>query len=187
MLWPLCSEAEHGKFDQPSQSLQENVMNDRFNPPKDPANRDPITGAPGAHPLGTGVGAAVGGAAVGAATGTSAGPVGTVIGAAAGAIAGGLIGKAAAEKIDPTVETAYWRDNFASCTYVDKGAKFEDYAPAYAYGVHSSPNFAGRTFEDAESELSRDWDTVRGKSSLAWDRARYAVQDAWNRARKAVA
>ena len=31
------------------------------------ANLDPITGAPGAHPIGTGVGAAVGGVAAGAA------------------------------------------------------------------------------------------------------------------------
>ncbi|MGZ8901027.1 MAG: glycine zipper family protein, partial [Limisphaerales bacterium] len=40
------------------------------------ANRDPITGAPGAHPVGTGVGATGGGAAgaaIGAAVG---GPVG---------------------------------------------------------------------------------------------------------------
>ena len=33
------------------------------------ANRDPLTGAPGAHPVGTGIGAFVGGAAAGAATG----------------------------------------------------------------------------------------------------------------------
>ena len=49
------------------------------------ANRDPITGAPGAHPVGTGVGAAAGGAAAGAAIGTVAGPIGTAIGMAAGA------------------------------------------------------------------------------------------------------
>ena len=42
------------------------------------ANRDPISGAPGAHPVGTGVGAIAGGAAAGAAVGTVAGPVGTL-------------------------------------------------------------------------------------------------------------
>jgi outer membrane lipoprotein SlyB len=68
-------------------------------------NRDPITGAPGAHPVGVGLGAAAGGIAAGAAVGTvAAGPVGTVVGAAVGAIAGGLGGKAVAEKLDPTVE-----------------------------------------------------------------------------------
>ena len=44
------------------------------------ANRDPITKAPGAHPVGVGVGAAGGGAA-GAAIGSLAGPVGTAVGA----------------------------------------------------------------------------------------------------------
>ena len=71
------------------------------------ANRDPITGEPGAHPVGTGIGAAVGGAAAGAAAGTIAGPVGTAVGAAMGAFVGGLAGKAAAETIDPTVEEEY--------------------------------------------------------------------------------
>ena len=66
------------------------------------ANRDPITGTPGAHPVGTGVGAAAGGVAAGAAVGSVAGPVGTVVGAAVGAVAGGLAGKGVAEKIDPT-------------------------------------------------------------------------------------
>jgi phage tail tape-measure protein len=68
-------------------------------------NRDPITGAPGAHPVGVGLGAAAGGIAAGAAAGTlAAGPVGTVVGAAVGAVAGGLGGKAVAEHFDPTTE-----------------------------------------------------------------------------------
>ena len=68
-------------------------------------NRDPITGAPGAHPVGVGLGAAAGGIAAGAAAGTlAAGPVGTVVGAAVGAVAGGLGGKAVAEHFDPTIE-----------------------------------------------------------------------------------
>ena len=56
-------------------------------------NRDPITGAPGSHPVGTGLGAAAGGMAAGAAAGTVAGPVGTAVGAAVGAVVGGLAGK----------------------------------------------------------------------------------------------
>ena len=42
------------------------------------ANPDPITGQPGAHPVGTGVGAAAVGAAAGAGAGLVAGPVGVV-------------------------------------------------------------------------------------------------------------
>src|SRR6185312_682607 len=94
-------------------------------------NRDPITGEPGAHPVGTGVGAAAGGMAAGAAVGTAAGPVGTAVGAAAGAIAGGLAGKAVAEHYDPTAEDAYWRQNFEREPYFQKGMTYEDYGPAY--------------------------------------------------------
>ena len=59
------------------------------------ANRDPITGEPGAHPIGTGAGAAAGGA-TGATVGAIGGPVGAVIGGAVGAVVGGLAGKGAA-------------------------------------------------------------------------------------------
>ena len=64
-------------------------MNELKTPnPADPSNRDPISKAPGAHPVGVGVWAAVGGvaagmataAATGAAVGTAAGPVGTLVG-----------------------------------------------------------------------------------------------------------
>ena len=67
------------------------------------SNPDPITGAPGAHPVGVGLGAAAGGIAAGAAAGTlAAGPIGTVVGAAIGAVVGGLAGKGAAESMNPT-------------------------------------------------------------------------------------
>lgn len=145
------------------------------------ANRDPITDEPGAHPVGTGVGAALGGAAAGAAVGTVAGPVGTVIGAAAGAIVGGLAGKGVAEAIDPSAEYAYWRDNYADRPYVESGAKFDDYGPAYVYGVDSSTKFGDRDFDDIEPDLARDWNRARGTSSLAWERARNASRDAWER------
>jgi hypothetical protein len=70
---------------------------------------DPISGAPGAHPVGTGVGAMAGGAAAGAAIGAIAGPVGAVVGVAVGAVVGGLAGKGVAEMADPTAEEAYRR------------------------------------------------------------------------------
>ena len=68
-------------------------------------NIDPITGAAGAHPVGTGVGA-MGGAAAGAAVGAVGGPVGAVVGGVVGAVAGGLGGKAVAESVNPTAEEA---------------------------------------------------------------------------------
>ena len=144
------------------------------------ANEDPITGAPGSHPVGTGVGAALGGAAAGAAVGTVAGPIGTVAGAAVGAIVGGLAGKGVAEAIDPTSEATYWRDNYQTRPYA-KDASFDDYGPAYGYGVNSYIKYPGRSFDDVEADLSRDWNSARGKSNLGWDNARNASRDAWER------
>src|SRR5262245_62513662 len=83
-------------------------------------NLDPITGEPGAHPVGTGIGAAAGGAAAGAAGGAVAGPAGAAVGAIVGGVAGGLAGKGIAESIDPTAEDAYWREHYTSRPYYTK-------------------------------------------------------------------
>jgi len=149
--------------------------------PKRDANRDPITDAAGSHPVGTGLGAVAGGMAAGAAAGTVVGPIGTVIGAAVGALAGGLAGKGIAEMIDPTAEDAYWRDNYSSRSYVSSGDTYDDYGPAYRYGVDSYSKYEGRSFDEAETDLSRDWDRSRGSSRLPWDRAKNATKDSWQR------
>lgn len=162
----------------------DNTLNPGVNNPS--ANRDPLSGEPGAHPVGVGLGAALGGAAAGAATGTIAGPIGTVIGAAVGAIVGGLAGKSAAESIDPTVEDAYWRQNYGTRPYVQPGAGYDDYGPAYKYGTDAYARNPNRTFTEAESELARDWNNVRGKSTLEWERAKVATSDAWHRVSDSV-
>ncbi len=144
-------------------------------------NRDPISGAPGAHPVGTGIGAAVGGAAAGAATASVAGPVGTAVGAAVGAVVGGLAGKGAAEAVDPTREDAYWRDNYLSRPYVEQGLAYDEYAPAYAYGVDAYTRYPGKSFDDVEGDLSSGWDSARRQSHLSWERAKGATRDAWAR------
>jgi len=152
-------------------------------------NLDPISGAPGAHPVGVGIGAAVGGlaagigtgAALGATTGTVVGPVGTVVGAAVGAVVGGLAGKYAAEAIDPTVEEAYWRENYKNRPYVSGENNFDDYGPAYGVGTSAFSKYPGRSFDDVEPHLSRDWSAARGRSKLDWTGAREASRDAWNR------
>jgi hypothetical protein len=154
--------------------------------PRRDANRDPISGAPGAHPVGTGVGAVAGGLAAGAAAGTVAGPVGTAVGAAIGAIAGGLAGKGVAEMIDPTAEDTYWRNNYASQPYVGTGYSYEDYGPAYRYGVSSYPKYEGRDWNDVESDLATGWDTAKGQSRLKWDDAKLATRDAWHRVKDNV-
>src|SRR4051794_19941667 len=75
-------------------------------PPRGGRNLDPITKAPGAHPVEVGVGTALGGAAAGLAAGAAAGPVGAVLGAVVGGVAGGYGGKVVGEALDPTAKKA---------------------------------------------------------------------------------
>jgi hypothetical protein len=144
-------------------------------------NRDPISGARGAHPIGTGLGAAAGGMAAGAAAGSVAGPVGTVAGAAIGAVVGGLAGKAIAEKIDPTAEEAYWRTQYAHEPYYERGYTFDDYYPGYRTGWEGRARYAGRSYEQIERDLQRDYQRNRGASQLDWNKNRHAARAAWER------
>jgi hypothetical protein len=143
-------------------------------------NRDPITGAKGAHPVGVGSGATAGGLA-GAAIGAAAGPIGAAVGLAAGAIAGGYAGKGVAEYIDPTAEDTYWRENYSSRPYVENGETYDTYADAYRTGYEGRGRYHGRTWDDAETDLRRDYESRTSSSGLSWDRARNATRDAWNR------
>ena len=174
--------------------MTDRILNANEKLDADNANRDPISGAPGAHPIGVGIGAAVGGAAagigagaaLGAATGPVVGPVGTVIGAAVGAVVGGLVGKSAAEALDPTVEHTYWRENYTSRPYVTGSRSFDDYGPAYGVGTNAHSLYPGKSFDEIEPHLSRDWSTNRGKSNLDWANAKEASRDAWNRVSDSV-
>jgi hypothetical protein len=144
-------------------------------------NRDPITGAPGAHPLGTGAGAAAGGVA-GAALGTAVGgPIGTVLGGTVGAVAGGLAGKGAAELVNPTAEEAFWRANYAHQPYYSKGKSFAYYAPAYRTGWEGYARYSGKRFEDVEGDLRADYDRYRTDRSPEWSEAAQAARSAWDR------
>lgn len=137
-------------------------------------NRDPITGEPGSHPVGTGVGSA-GGAAVGAGIGAIGGPIGALIGGAIGAVAGGLAGHAAGEAIDPTGEQEYWRSQH-------KSDEWNDFGPAYRYGWESRMKHRDRQWDNnLENDLSSGWERAKGSSKLEWEKAKTATRRAWDR------
>ena len=149
-------------------------------------NRDPVTGTPGSHPVGTGVGA-VGGGAAGAAAGAAiGGPVGAVVGGAVGAVVGGLTGKGVAEAIDPTVEDTYWRSNYTSRPYVTTGDSYDTYQPAYRHGWESYGRYGGRSFDSVEDNLRSDWEQSKDSARMGWDRAKHATRDAWHRVERAM-
>src|SRR5205085_5300020 len=122
-------------------------------------NQDPITGEPGAHPVGTGVGAA-GGAVAGAAAGAIGGPAGAAVGGVVGAVVGGLAGKAAGEAVNPTAEEAFWRDNYSKEPYYESGRPFDDYAPAYRLGL--SGRERDEQWTAVEPRLASEWESNRG-------------------------
>lgn len=155
---------------------------------RDDLNADPITGEPGAHPVGTGVGAA-GGAATGAAIGAVGGPIGAIVGGAIGAVVGGIAGKGVAESINPTEEATYWRENSANTSYYSNARSsysdldFErDYDAAYRVGYENRVGYDANTrFEDVEHDLKLKWEQIKGQSRLSWEEAKFAVKDAWDR------
>lgn len=146
------------------------------------ANPDPITGAPGAHPVGVGLGS-TSGAAIGAVVGAAGGPIGVAVGAAVGGVAGGLAGKGLAEVANPTVEEAYWRESHASRPYVTPGTGYEAYEPAYRLGWESRGRYGELNWESVEPRLREDWNRTGSGKRLDWEKASPAVRDAWNRLR----
>src|SRR5690606_29344158 len=122
--------------------------------------------------LGGAAGGVAGGAAAGALAGGVTGPVGAAVGAVVGAVAGAVIGRNV--QVDPVAEDAYWRENYTSRPYAGTGANYDDYQPAYRYGLDAHTRYPDRSFDDIEPELNRDWGTARGTSSLEWERAKHA-------------
>jgi hypothetical protein len=144
-------------------------------------NADPITGEPGAHPLGTGAGAA-GMATAGAAIGTAVGgPVGFAVGGVVGAIVGGLAGKGIAESVNPTEEDLYWREHYGTRPYYMAETPYDMIQPAYAHGWEARDRYKGQQWDDIEEALQEDWERSQHAKSMPWVNARPATHDAWDR------
>lgn len=148
----------------------------------DDLNRDPLSGTPGAHPLGTGTGAASGGIAGAVAGMAVGGPVGSMIGAAVGAVAGGLVGKSAAETVNPTAEEMFWRETYIREPYYIQGRPYEYYAPGFRAGWEGRVQHDGRTFDDAESDLKANYNRTKSELEPSWLDVRSAARAAWDRA-----
>ena len=162
-------------------------MSDTTNPkaPGVDSNPDPITGEPGAHPVGTGVGAASAGAA-GAAIGAVGGPVGILAGTVIGAVAGGLAGKGVAESLDPTNEEGYWQANHATGLFGHHGS-YERYSSAYRTGYEGfSRHGAEKGYADVEDDLKSHYEQSKDQLGVSWETAKHATRAAYERARDSV-
>jgi uncharacterized protein (TIGR02271 family) len=102
---------------------------------------------------------------------------------AGGAIVGGLVGKGVAERVNPTVEREYWSKNYSREPYYQANRTWDDYESAYRTGYEGYRRYAaeGRSWDQCEVDLRRDYEKNRGKSKFTWDEARPAVRAAWDR------
>jgi len=148
---------------------------------EDELNRDPLSGTPGAHPIGTTAGAASGAVAGAAAGFVVGGPIGGMIGIAAGAVAGGLAGKTMAELVNPTEEEHYWKKTYLREPYYVKGKPYEYYEPAYRTGWEGRIHNEGRSFEEAETDLIARYNQTRTKLDPDWHDVKPAAYAAWSR------
>lgn len=143
----------------------------------------------GDHPVGGAVGAAIGaaasavavGAAEGAAAGTVAGLPGMIAGVAIGGVIGALAGKEIAQRVNPNAEEIYWQEEHKNQAYFNSLETYDSYAPAYRFGIDAYNTFLGRSFDEIEPQLAKQWDAARGTSRLTWDTAKLAVRDAYER------
>jgi hypothetical protein len=86
-----------------------------------------------------------------------------------------------APDIDPAAEEAFWLANYTREPYFERGYTFADYLPAYRTGWEGRQRYHGRSFEQAERDLQRDYARNRADSQLDWRRNRHAVRAAWER------
>ncbi len=93
--------------------------------------------------------------------------------------------KNAATAVNPVSEHEFWRKELVRRPYFTHGTSYDHYGPAFQLGWESYANHKGKTFEDIEPQLGRDWELMRGKSMLSWNNAKKATLDAWQRTEKA--
>jgi hypothetical protein len=80
-------------------------------------------------------------------------------------------------------EDNYWFENFSSRPYALGPDFYDRVRPAYRYGFESAQHHMGRSWEDAEADLRRGWDTYehRAANPSTWEEIKEAVRDAWER------
>jgi hypothetical protein len=79
-----------------------------------------------------------------------------------------------------TDEEQYWRTNYNTRPYA-KGSSYDNLSGGYRYGYESANRYSGRSWNDVESDLQRDWDRYEYRGQSTWQQVKDAVRDAWDR------
>jgi len=126
------------------------------------------------------------GASTGLAIGAAAGPIGAVIGGLAGALGGWWAGRGIADAITSDDDAAF-RRNFESTPDRLSDRSYDEIRPAYVAGYLAgrNPEYAGRSFETVESDLSRGWNADAARQWGEWPAVRRYARAAFDRARGA--
>ena len=104
---------------------------------------------------------------------------GAVAGGAAGAAIGAVLGDRAAESADGRQDLGHFQQLYHTMPYFVDGMEWQDYAPAYRYGLETYRIHGGRPFAEVEAELESGWGRARDTSRLTWAQARSATAHAW--------
>jgi len=152
---------------------------------------DPLFRAMAAHPLGVAAGAVIGAVAGYLVVSLFAGAAATLVGAVIGVLAGATIAAGIAERSGRShgsddasrhdFSDRYFAERFEQAAYRRPDAIFEDYRPAYRYGLHARTQRGAVIWDDAlERELASEWHLHRGDSKLDWNQARAGVYEAFS-------
>jgi hypothetical protein len=79
-------------------------------------------------------------------------------------------------------EDEYWRSSYTSRPY-SSGSSYDEWRPAYRFGYESADRYHGRSWDEVQSDLERDWETYpyRGETRSTWQQVKDAARDAWER------
>lgn len=106
-------------------------------------------------------------------------PAGFVLEAARGSVRQGWESARASLRSIFAAEDRYWRIAYRYRPYVVRGASYELYRPAFAYGWRERALRPEGMWEDVEPDLGRGWELSVVDSVLVWEDAWHAARDAW--------
>jgi hypothetical protein len=124
------------------------------------------------------------GASTGMAIGAAGGPVGLVLGGLAGAVGGWWAGREIADAITNDDDVAF-RHHFDSTPDRLADRSYDEVRPAYVAGhlAGRNPEYAGRSFENVESDLRCGWNSDVAEQCGEWPAVRRYARAAFDRAR----
>jgi len=79
------------------------------------------------------------------------------------------------ERLGGMDEDSYYRNHYQT-NYASTGAAYDDYAPAYTYGSQMRSQYAGRQWDDVESDLRTNWESRSTGGASTWEKMKAAVR-----------